>query len=220
MTFALDHVFICVDDVASAEHALFDFGIHVGRRLVHTGQGTANACAYFDNAYLELLHRHDDAALQSTLVRPLGLWERLHARATGAVPFGIALCPSPGAPTLETWPYEAAFLPAGAHIPIVTPRHRLDEPIVFLTSPSAPPAAIPPERRPPLEHRGARRRLTGIAVSGPRSIPLSPGLATLSKLGIIAVNDAATHHLDLTWDDARAGEAHDFRPALPLTLHW
>jgi len=36
----------------------------------HQGQGTANACAFFDNAYLELLWRHDDDDLQSEVVRP------------------------------------------------------------------------------------------------------------------------------------------------------
>jgi len=31
---------------------------------------------------------------------------------------------------------------------------------------------------------------------------------------------AAEHHLELEWDDARTGEAHDFRPALPRPLRW
>ena len=52
-----------------------------------------NACAFFDNAYLELLWRHDDDELQSDVVRPLGLWERVRWEDTGASPFGIAFRP-------------------------------------------------------------------------------------------------------------------------------
>src|SRR5258708_38002962 len=74
MPLAVDHVFICVENPHAAERALADFGVQFGRRRIHQGQGTANACAFFDNAYLELLWRHDDDELQSEVVRPLGLW--------------------------------------------------------------------------------------------------------------------------------------------------
>lgn len=73
-------MFLCVEEIATAERAVADFGIHVGLRAVHGGQGTANACAFFGNAYLELLSRHDDQDLQSPVVRPLALWERIHWR--------------------------------------------------------------------------------------------------------------------------------------------
>ncbi len=71
MSLEVDHVFICPEDALGAERALADFGQQFGRRGVHRGQGTANACALFDNAYLELLWRHDDDELQSEAVRPL-----------------------------------------------------------------------------------------------------------------------------------------------------
>src|SRR5437879_3127395 len=93
MPLAVDHVFICVENPHAAERALADFGLQFGRRRIHQGQGTANACAFFDNAYLELLWRHDDDDLQSEVVRPLGLWERVRWRETGASPFGVALRP-------------------------------------------------------------------------------------------------------------------------------
>jgi len=84
MSLELDHVFICVEEATGAERALADFGLQFGLRAVHGGQGTANACAFFDNAYLELLSRHDDQELQSPAVRPLALWERVRWRQTGA----------------------------------------------------------------------------------------------------------------------------------------
>src|SRR2546423_1508425 len=88
-------------------------GLQFGRRRIHQGQGTANACAFFDNAYLELLWRHDDDELQSEVVRPLGLWERVRWRETGASPFGVAFRPEDDNVPIETWPYDAPFLPEG-----------------------------------------------------------------------------------------------------------
>jgi hypothetical protein len=137
MPLELDHVFISVDDALAAEQALADFGVQFGLRAVHRGQGTANVCAFFDNAYLELLSRHDDQELQSNPVRPLGLWERLRWRQTGASPFGNALRTGDFEIPVNTWPYEATFLPPGSHIPIVTARNAWHEPLIFLIPPDA-----------------------------------------------------------------------------------
>ena len=118
MSLELDHVFICVEEIATTERVLADFGIHFDPRTVHGGQGTANACAFFDNAYLELLSPHDERELRSPAVRPLALWDRIHWRRTGASPFGIALRTEKVDLSIKTWPYEAAFLPPGKSIPI------------------------------------------------------------------------------------------------------
>jgi hypothetical protein len=212
----IDHVFICVDDPPAAERALADFGVQFGRRAVHVGQGTANACAMFDDAYLELLWRHDDRELASEVVRPLGLGERMRWRETGASPFGVALRPGEEGIPVETWPYFAPYLPAGAHLPIVTPPHAWREPeVFFMTLPL--PSPLPPERR-PVAHRGAHRRVTRVTVSGPRLSSCSPGLAALAGLGVFAVSEAAAHLLELEWDGGRSGDVHDFRPTLPLLL--
>ncbi|MGH7563005.1 MAG: VOC family protein [Gemmatimonadota bacterium] len=216
---ALDHVFICTDDPRSAERALADFGLRFAQRVIHRGQGTANACAFFDNAYLELLWGHDNDELQSEVVESLALWERVRWRETGASPFGIALRPD-GDVEVDTWAYKAPFLPAGASIPIVTPRSECHEPLVFLILGSQAPATLPLERRPPLEHRGRRRLLTGVTVFGPMPPRRSPGLDALCDLGVIAIRPAAEQHLELEWDSATCGELHDFRSVVPLVLRW
>src|SRR6187401_3735688 len=107
MTLSLDHVFICPENPDAAERALTDFGLQLSRRTTHRGQGTANSCAFFDNAYLELLWRHDDDELQSDVVDPLGLWQRVRWRETGASPFGIAFRPENSEVAVETWTYIA-----------------------------------------------------------------------------------------------------------------
>jgi len=220
MPLAVDHVFICVENPQAAERALADFGLQFGRRRIHQGQGTANACVFFDNAYLELLWRHDDDELQSQVVRPVGLWERVRWRETGASPFGVAFRPENGEVPIETWPYDAPFLPEGTNIPIVTPQFMWREPLVFLSLTSQAPVTLPSGRQPPLEHRGARRRLTRVTVCGPEAPRLSPGLSMLRELGVLGLKPAAEHHLELEWDGATSGEFHDFRPTVPLVLRW
>jgi len=220
MPLAVDHVFICVENPQAAERALADFGLQFGRRRIHQGQGTANACVFFDNAYLELLWRHDDDELQSQVVRPVGLWERVRWRETGASPFGVAFRPENGEVPIETWPYDAPFLPEGTNIPIVTPQFMWREPLVFLSLTSQAPVTLPSGRQPPLEHRGARRRLTRVTVCGPEAPRLSPGLSMLRELGVLELKPAAEHHLELEWDGATSGEFHDFRPTVPLVLRW
>jgi hypothetical protein len=219
MPLAVDHVFICVENPQAAERALADFGLQFGRRRIHQGQGTANACVFFDNAYLELLWRHDDDELQSQVVRPVGLWERVRWRETGASPFGVAFRAEDAEIPIETWPYDAPFLPEGTNIPIVTPQFMWREPLIFLFVPRAP-VTSPSGRQPPSEHRGKRRRLTRVTVCGPETPRLSPGLSMLRDLDVLGLKPAAEHHLELDWDGATSGEFHDFRPIVPLVLRW
>ena len=215
MSLELDHVFICVEEAPTAEWALADFGLQFGLRAVHGGQGTANACAFFDNAYLELLSRHDDQELQSAAVRPLALWDRVRWRQTGASPFGIAFRTGDAELSINTWPYEAAFLPPGKNIPIVTAPNAGHEPLIFLI-----PATLPIRQRPPDAHRGKHRRLTRVTVSGPRVSALSADVRILCDPEVLAIRQAPEHQLELDWDGASAGESHDFRPTLPLVLRW
>ena len=61
--------------------------------------------------------------------------ERVRGWETGASPFGLAFRLSEvrdGAIPVETWGYEAAFLPAGTRIPIVTPPYVWHESLIFL----------------------------------------------------------------------------------------
>ena len=206
----LDHVFVCVPDLSGAERALAEFGLQFGLHAIHQGQGTANACAFFDNAYLELLAPHDEQELKSPRVRPLALWERLHWRETGASPFGIALRGHEAEMPVKTWPYEAAFLPSGLSIQIVTAPHTPAAPLVFLITPS-----LPIRLRTPAPHRGAHRRLTRVNVSGPGVVATTTALPSTLRLTV-----GASHRLELEWDAAAAGESFEFKPALPVTWRW
>ena len=215
MATELDHVFICVEDAPVAERALADFGLRFDLHAIHEGQGTANACAFFDNAYLELLARRDDHELQSPPVRPLALWERVRWRQTGASPFGIAFRTEDAESCIDTWPYEAAFLPSGKNIPIVTAPHAAHEPLVFLI-----PATLPIRLRTPRPHRGQHRTLTRVTVTGPRLSAVPANVSRLCESGLLAIRQGPEHQLELEWDGAKSGASHGFCPMLPLVLRW
>jgi len=55
----IDHVMICVADLARGVHAYTRLGFNVQIGGVHTGMGTHNAIAFFEDDYLELLAIRD-----------------------------------------------------------------------------------------------------------------------------------------------------------------
>jgi len=211
----LDHVFFATTDADAAEKALAEFGLAFTERRVHSGQGTANACALFENAYFELLWPRDPAELRSTIVRPLGLDERTRWRETSASPFGLCFRGESRSWPFETWQYQAAYLPAGTSIPIVTPPGLHADPLVFLSGQ----AQRSTDRSP--EHRGARRTLTRIAVERAAcDTPVSAGVRWFAENGCFSLQEGPVPLLELEWDHGREGGSRDFAPAFPIRIRW
>jgi Glyoxalase-like domain len=221
MSWELDHVFFACVDADAAERELTAFGFTFTVRRIHAGQGTANACAVFENAFFELLHPRDVTELNSELVRPLGLAERLRWRETGACPFGLCFRPTgaatdPGTWPFDTWGYAPPYVPAGTSIPIVTPQHALSEPLIFISnrsgpSPSAPIAAGAP-------HGGAPQGLTSVRVYCPRADASSPSVQWFADHGFFFLEEGPELRLDLELNHGRAALKHSFRPRLPIDV--
>ena len=213
MQWELDHVFFATTDADAAEKVLAEFGLAFTERRVHPGQGTANACARFENAYFELLWPQDPAQLRSSLVKPLGLEERMRWRETGASPFGLCFrCDTRSWP-FETWTYRAAYLPTG--IPIVTPPGLHSDPLVFLSSQAKRSTDGSPE------HRGVRRTLTRVTVQRAAcATPVSAGVRWCAENGLFSLQDGPTHHLGLEWDHGREGKSQSFSADVPIVVRW
>ena len=214
----IDYIFVCTPPLAADADRLADFGLQPGRSRVHAGQGTQNVCFFFDNAYLELLGRYDEAEARSPVVAPLGLWERIHWQQTGACPFGICLRLVSGsleAVSAETWSYAAPFLPPDVTLPIFTPPNAVDLPLVFLS-----PAAVLPARSPasadlPLGHLGDRRTLTQIILQLPVTTARLKTLSLLDQLAQVRITTATSSdtpfHLELVWDGGTGRIVYTFR---------
>jgi Glyoxalase-like domain len=219
MNWELDHVYVAVAD-PGLETVAREFGMTFTEWRVHRGQGTANACAIFENAFFELLFPADVAELTSDVVRPLGLDERTRWRETGACPFGICFRPTVAledASTLpfETWPYRPSYLPAGASMPIVTPRASLPEPMIFLMTRPRPQGAADCSA----QHRGAKRTLSAVSLQTPHGTP-SPSVQWFIDQGLLGLRQGPEYLLELEWDEGRAGSRERLADPLPVVVRW
>lgn len=212
----LDHIFVCVPNELDIADIPSEFGLNLSDRRIHPGQGTANRCAFFNNAYLELLLRNNDQQLQSQTVKALSLWERLRWKHTGANPFGVAFrfvkdtnqdLPIP------KWSYSAPFLPDGASIPIITPPNSIKEPLIFLS-----PVVKAPFDRFSNEHRGSKRTLTQVKMTIPSFQNISPGVKWFCEKNLISLVRGVEYHIELEWDLGEEKIILDFKPKLPMSI--
>lgn len=209
---AIDHVFVFVDEDDGVP-AMQRLGFAENYRRRHTGQGTANACYCFDNAYLELLWPVDAAELASPAVSPTGLAERADWRRTGACPFGIALRPVGGlvdenaeALPLDHWAYEAPFLPEGMSLPVAdfSRDHRL--PFVFRSPGGTPPIDWTDDRAGERQRPAGWRQIDRVGLTLPDDAAVPDGLAALAEAGVIDLRSGAgpAMTLDLVGEGRRA----------------
>lgn len=217
MNWELDHLFFATSEPETLERELVEFGVAFAPHRTHPGQGTANACAMFENAYVEILWAHDRSELRSEVVQPLGLDERIRWRETGACPVGFCFKPSDLASGPATWPfatwrYKPAYVTVGDGISIVTPPRHLSEPVIFVSTSRRPQGGH--------EHRGTRRVLTGVHMSRPvSSSTMSPGVEWFVKNSLVSMSDGAGYLLELEWDQGQQGEIHDLSAA-PIRIRW
>ena len=222
MNWELDHVFLATPDLARVERALSHIGLKFNRHVVHQGQGTANACCVFQNAFFEVLGIHNVDELKSELVHPLALYERIQWAATGACPLGLCYRALDGnldvaGLPFESWYYKPTYIPSGAGIPIVTPRRALTEPLIFLSA--------DPNRRTNLQEAAARygenRTLTGVTLRRPSAAaPLSDGVRWFENQGLLSIEDGTSYSIELEWDHGREGSCRRFNDDIPLVLRW
>ncbi|MBS1181555.1 MAG: hypothetical protein H6Q99_1435 [Proteobacteria bacterium] len=139
----LDHLFVFVDrQEAAPGGGVFDrlaaLGLEPSFTRRHVGQGTANLCYAFDNAYLELLYVVDAEELATSPLARAGFAARADWRRSGASPFGIACRGTlPGA----SWTYRNPDFPPGVSIDISAESDDPAMPFVFSSPGDAPPSA-------------------------------------------------------------------------------
>lgn len=185
----LDHVFVCVDRDGSSSTRLRELGLVPTYRRVHPGQGTANECFAFDNAYLELLWLTDAGEAGSERTARTGLYERSRWRELGTSPFGIAWRPTHDGeePPIETWDYAPAYLPAGMAIRMATTSDDPTQPLLFESPGRTGPASWPEARRGTLQRDGGFVAITGLRLY--RS-EVAADLVTLADRGLFELECA------------------------------
>jgi hypothetical protein len=222
MAIQLDHVFVCTNADGFEAGQLVAAGLTEGRSGVHAGQGTANRCFLFHNAYLELIWVHDADEAASPLTRPTRLLERWTGRTQSTCPFGLCVRPlqpsTDGACPFTAWEYLPRYVPSGRPIHIGTNCDRLAEPMLFFLPHASAPDSWPGQ--PPLQHRLGVRQMTHLVWTRPVAAALSPELQVVVDAGLLGVELGDQHALTISFDHEAAGQSTRLLPPLPLALKW
>lgn len=214
----VDHLFIMCAAGAPEAAAFTRLGFREGAPNTHPGQGTSCRRFFFDNAYLELLWVDDPIAAQTSLVLPTQLWKRWSLRNRGVCPFGVVLRGDDDVETsrapFRTWSYAPPYLPAGLAIDVAS-GVPLTEPAIFYLG----------FRRgrlgtAPVAHSLPARRLTGVAISMPRSGLRSEALQAICDAGLLSFEESSGYALQLVFDRGITGHAIHLQPDVPVMLRW
>lgn len=190
---ALCHVFVFVTPGAPEAGALEAAGLRESFRRAHPGQGTANACWCFDNAYLELLWVDDPAAVSGPATARTRLAERAHWRETGASPFGIAVR---GAAPFAAWDYRPPYLPAGMSIPVALSSEDPRQPFLFRSPGDARPDAWTDGRAGDRQASAGLAEIVGVHLD--LTAPPSDDLCVLEAAGLLTLSRAEEPRMVLT----------------------
>lgn len=190
MNTQLCHVFVFVDDRAAALAALERCGLTESFRRSHAGQGTANICACFDNAYLELLWPEDQGELASVSVARTRLAERSRWHDTGASPFGLGLR---GRIPFPTWEYRPPFQSEGIAVALGSEDPR--QPFLFRSPAKDRPDQWPDGLAGNRQEAAGLLEIVGLRLELP--VGATPAVRTLADRGVLTLKPAVRHRLSL-----------------------
>jgi hypothetical protein len=217
----IDHVFVFIAPGAPEAAALTKLGLTESFRRPHPGQGTANACFCFDNAYLELLWIADAHEAATCALARSGIAARAGWRQTGASPFGIALRSADPAAALPfpSWDYTAPFLPAGMTIPVATASDDPRQPLLFRSPGNARPDQWTDGRAGAHQSAAGLAEITGVRLVFPAGVTPDPVFDTLAACGLLALErNGAAPTMELVLSRADGGaQACLSLPAFSLT---
>lgn len=186
----LDHLFVFTEPGGGPLRGqLAELGLDETYTRAHPGQGTANVCYAFDNAFLELLWVTDAEEAQAPRTRRTRLWERSQWRVRSACPLGVAWR-GPGV-GIDTWPYRPQYLPPEQSIPVAVASDDPGLPMVFRSPGTQPPLAWPPARRRDLQ-RPAGFGTVHVTLHPPAPVADAPLLQALVAGGVVALGPPAT----------------------------
>ncbi|HMT91491.1 hypothetical protein [uncultured Thiothrix sp.] len=221
MTLELDHIFIAVAPNAPEAELFRDFGLIEGTPNQHLGQGTANRRFFFENAFVELLYLTDAAEAQSEVMRETHLYERLTQDTPSISPFGVCFRYQQGVEKqtpFPCWDYRPTYLPSHLSITMALD-NPLTEPLWFVLPFGIAPALAATDKLQPLQHEKGFRQLTKVQITQPSAL-LSIAATQANTLDSFHIKKGKEQLVELSFDHEQAGLDYDFRPHLPLVMHW
>lgn len=213
MNLELDHIFILVEPEAHVANELVSLGLTESFSRDHTGQGTSNRRFEFSNGVLEFLWIRDSNEANNGSAKKLLLPQR-RSNPT-ASPFGIIVNKkdkSDQQKPFNGWKYQPDYFQAPMAFLIGNNSSKLTEPLCIYA----------PFIEPNVRHteKGMFKSISKVCVYTPET-SFSDTLKSVKDSDRLAVeSDDNPHWMELTLDENRLGMSKDFRPEIPLVLHW
>jgi len=212
MNLELDHVFILVKPEAQVADLLVSLGMEESFSRVHKGQGTSNRRFELSNGMLEFLWVRDGDEANDGPGRDLVLQQR--SEISEASPFGIILHRKDNV-NLDMpfmgWKYQPDYFKPPMSFHIGMNSNILLEPLCIYVP------FIEPEVRKIEE--GAFKSLSHVKIYTTME-KLSDVLTITDTADRLSIAYANEHLMEVTLDDNKCGLSKDFRPEIPLIIHW
>jgi hypothetical protein len=180
----IDHVFLFIEPGGPQISEVKALGLVETYRRTHQGQGTANVCFAFDNAFLELLWVCREAEARSPLIERTRLWERSQWRSLGTCPLGIAVRGDLARAGIPVWrfrpPYLEGLLPPDLSIQVATDSDDPTQPMLFAFPGSTAPREWPEARRGDLQRAAGWSELGELTLQVPSNWAPGPALQILA----------------------------------------
>ena len=212
MNLELDHVFTLVEPEAKVADLLVSLGIKESFSRNHQGQDTSNRRFEFSNGVLEFLWVRDvDEALNGP-GRDLAFPQRAENPDTS--PFGLILNRKDNS-TLEMpfpgWSYQPDYFPAPMAFHVGMNSVDLPEPLCIYV-----PFVEPKARE---SAKGTFNSLSHVKIHTVCD-ELSDVLSVADQADRLSVVCGDQHLMEVTLDENARGLSKDFRPGIPLIIHW
>jgi hypothetical protein len=213
----LTHVWIVVPTGAPQRALLEKAGFRIDPTINHhTGQGTSSITIEFDNGFLELIYPDPGVAVADALIAGAEKFRlKSEWRTSGYSPIGIVFDRTSSTPAtfpFPTWRISADWMDKGSYIEMLTPREMAKAISLSVAShPFTPRGAANPN--------GARR-ITRLHIVAPSSDRFPPAAAYVADITPVRFDAGADWLLEATFDEGKQSVTKDFRPELPLIVHY
>jgi len=212
MNLELDHVFILVEPEAKVADLLVSLGVKESFNRVHEGQGTSNRRFVFSNGMLEFLWLRDAKEANDGPGRDLVFQQR--SENPEASPFGIILHRKDNSNLnmpFAGWRYQPDYFKPPMSFHVGGNSSDLLEPLCIYAP------FIEPVIR--TIEKGTLTSISHVKIYTTTDT-LSDVLAIADTADRLSIAQSDQHLMEITFDEKECALSKDFRPEIPLIIHW
>jgi len=233
MNLELDHVFILVEPGAHVADLLVQLGLKESFRRDHPGQGTSNRRFEFENGMLELLFMRDEGEALNGPGHKLGFSQRIRqlfretdkGKHDGEVsPFGIVFSkkdPLDLRPPFVGWTYQPDYFDEPKPFHVGANSNNLTESLCicapFIAHQPSKPIELSEEKK--LTTHESFQSIDHVTIYTPSKY-LSEVLQTANGVRRLSIKKGNEHLMEISFDKKVCGLSNDFRPYIPLIIHY